>query len=67
MKNPKWAIRKSTDKQFYFTLQAANGEIVLISEMYQTKAGAYNGIESIMENANSLIYDTTVEDDTDQD
>lgn len=42
-----------TDKagQFRFRLKASNGEIILASEGYTTKASALNGIESTKTNA----------------
>jgi len=47
----KYVIKKSTDGQFYFTLRADNGEKILTSEMYKTKAGALDGIQSVMTNS----------------
>jgi len=44
-------IKKATDGQFYFRLKADNGQVVLASEMYQAKAGAVNGIESVKKSA----------------
>ena len=43
----KFILKKSANGQFYFRLQAGNGEPILKSEMYATKASAVNGIESI--------------------
>jgi uncharacterized protein YegP (UPF0339 family) len=34
-----------------FTLKAANGEVILTSELYESKAGAENGIASVRANA----------------
>ena len=46
------------DDQFYFHLLAGNGELVLDSEGYTTKAAAKNGIESVVENGlNSERYE----------
>lgn len=42
---------KSTDGQHYFTLGAANGEIIATSEMYKTKAAMLKGIKSVQSNA----------------
>ena len=39
------------DNQFYFRLYAKNGEIILGSEGYISKAGCQNGISSVKENA----------------
>jgi uncharacterized protein len=37
--------------EFHFTLRAANGEKVLSSEIYNSRASALNGIESVKVNA----------------
>jgi uncharacterized protein YegP (UPF0339 family) len=47
----KFEIKRATDGQFYFNLKARNGEIILTSEMYTTKANIYNGITAVMTNA----------------
>ena len=44
---------EQNNAQFFFNLQAANGEKILTSELYTTKAAALNGIESVK--VNSLI------------
>ena len=46
-----YEIRKAKDGQFYFNLKAANGEVILTSEMYTTKASAENGIASVQKNS----------------
>ena len=43
----KFKIKKAKDGQYYFTLQAANNEIIATSEMYTTKHNCENGIESV--------------------
>ena len=40
-------IQKAKDGQFHFRLKAGNGQVILASEMYQAKASAVNGIESV--------------------
>ena len=47
----KFEIRKSTNAKYYFNLKAGNGEIILTSEMYEAKASAIHGIESVKKNA----------------
>lgn len=48
MGSPKFKLWKSDrDRQYYFRLQAENGEPILHSEGYKSKAGAENGIESV--------------------
>ncbi|NYT35990.1 DUF1508 domain-containing protein [Allopusillimonas soli] len=43
-------LKRSGD-QFMFNLKAGNGEIILTSERYTTKAAAENGIESVRKNS----------------
>lgn len=44
-------LSKNHDGQFRFVLKADNGETVLTSELYQSKASAENGIASVKSNA----------------
>ena len=44
-------VSKAKDGQFYFRLKAGNGQVILASEMYQAKASALNGIESVKKSA----------------
>ncbi len=45
-------IKQSTDKQYYFHLQATgNNKIILSSERYTTKSACREGIESVRNNA----------------
>ena len=37
--------------KFYFRLKAKNGQIILSSQGYATKASCKNGVESVMKNA----------------
>jgi hypothetical protein len=47
----KFALKTGKDGQFYFNLKADNGQIILSSEGYTTKAACDNGIESVRKNA----------------
>jgi uncharacterized protein YegP (UPF0339 family) len=47
----KFELKEAKDGQFYFNLKAANGQIILTSEMYKSKSSATNGIESVIKNA----------------
>tara|TARA_R110000772_G_scaffold17946_1_gene49736 strand:- start:1790 stop:2122 length:333 start_codon:yes stop_codon:yes gene_type:complete len=49
--NPQFVIKETKDYQFHFTLKARNGRTILTSETYQTRAGAENGIISVIENS----------------
>jgi len=46
--------------KFRFHLKAANGEIIAVSEAYETKQAAENGIESVKKNAPAarIVYKT---------
>lgn len=47
----KFELKKSKNDKFYFSLLASNGQNILQSEMYESKASAQNGIESVKKNA----------------
>lgn len=47
----KFEIKKSVNGKFHFNLKAGNGQIILSSEMYETKSACENGIESVRKNA----------------
>lgn len=44
-------LSNSSDGQFRFVLKAGNGEIILTSELYKTRASAENGIASVQTNS----------------
>lgn len=47
----KYTLKKSSNSKFYFVLHAANGQVILTSEMYETKDGAKTGIASVRANS----------------
>lgn len=47
----KFELKQAKNGDFHFNLLAGNGQIILSSEMYKTKASAVNGIESVQKNA----------------
>lgn len=47
--------RSKTDKQWYFTLLAADGTELLYSEGYQGRTGAVNGIQSVRDNGKEEV------------
>ena len=47
----KFELKKSKNDKYYFSLLAGNGQTILGSEMYETKASALNGIESVKKNS----------------
>lgn len=44
-------ITKRTNCEFQFVLKAGNGQVILASEGYTTKAACENGIESVRKNS----------------
>ena len=47
----KFELKPTKNDGFMFNLKAGNGQIILTSEIYNTKAAALNGIESVKKNA----------------
>ena len=47
----KFVIKQAKDGQFYFSLKATNGQVILSSEMYTTLKACENGIASVKKNA----------------
>jgi len=47
----KFELKIAKSSQFHFSLLANNGQVILQSEMYESKASALNGIASIQKNA----------------
>lgn len=43
-------LKKTKNGKFMFNLKARNGQIILTSEMYNTKKSAENGIASVQKN-----------------
>lgn len=53
----KFIIKKNTNGDYWFVLQAGNGEKIANSEMYTTKQACKNGIKSVKENAPEAAID----------
>lgn len=51
MAHPEFQVKTGKDNQFYFNLTAKNGQVILSSEGYTSKAGCENGIASVKKNA----------------
>lgn len=47
----KFVITKRVNGEYQFNLKAGNGQIILVSEGYTTKANCTNGIESVKTNS----------------
>ncbi|WP_308006508.1 YegP family protein [uncultured Chryseobacterium sp.] len=61
----KFIISTRKNGEFQFNLKAANGQVILSSEGYSSKAGCQNGIESVRKNAqdDSKFERLTAKDD----
>jgi len=57
IKSPAFEIFLDKKGEFRFRLRAANGEPILASEPYSSKAAAKNGIESVRKNADSEVVE----------
>ena len=47
----KFELKVGKNGKFHFNLLAGNGQIILSSEMYESKSAAENGIASVQKNA----------------
>jgi uncharacterized protein YegP (UPF0339 family) len=47
----KFVITQGKDEKYYFNLKAGNGEVILASQGYKSKADCLNGIESVKKNS----------------
>ncbi len=46
----KFELNSTSNGKFFFNLKAANGQVILSSQMYDSRPGAENGIESVKTN-----------------
>jgi uncharacterized protein YegP (UPF0339 family) len=56
----KFVIKKGSTGKFRFNLLSTNGQVVVTSEAYNSKASAKNGIKSVQK----LAADAVIEDQT---
>lgn len=47
----KYVLKKASNGEYMFHLKAGNGEVILTSERYVSKAGAENGIAAVRRNS----------------
>jgi uncharacterized protein len=50
-------LSKDASGKFHFNLLASSGRVIATSELYNTRAAALNGIESIRRNAAGAALD----------
>ena len=53
----KFEIYEDKAGKFRFRLKAGNGQVIAVSEAYESKASAENGIESVKTNAPTATVD----------
>ena len=58
--NPKYAVFVDASLKFRFNLIAANGEIIAVSEAYNSKQNCINGIEAVKRSCGAEIEDLTI-------
>lgn len=56
----KFELYSDASGKFRFRLKAGNGQVIAVSEAYESKTSALNGIESVRKNA----ADAKVDDQT---
>ncbi len=47
----KYVIKKGKNNEYYFSLKADNGQVILSSEGYSSKSACENGIDSVKKNS----------------
>ena len=52
----KFELKKGKGGKFSFNLKAANGQVILTSQSYKTKAAAKNGIKSVCTNCKKASF-----------
>lgn len=55
-------IHKAKNRQFYFTVQARNGQVIVTSEMYKSHRGCMKGVYAVLKvckGAVTIIKDLT--------
>jgi len=60
LSNPKYQVFYDAKCGYRFRLNASNGEIIAVSEGYETKDGCLNGIQAVQKSCNAEIEDLTV-------
>jgi uncharacterized protein YegP (UPF0339 family) len=53
----KFVLKKDSAGKFRFNLVASNGQVLVSSEAYESKASALNGIDSVKRNAAEAATD----------
>lgn len=59
----KFVVSTRKNGEFQFNLVAGNGQVILASEGYATKAACMNGIESVRKNAEAGRFETKISKD----
>lgn len=58
----KFVVKQSKSGGYVFNLKATNGQVIAVSQVYDSESGCLNGIESVKNNAPAAnLEDQTVE------
>jgi len=60
MANGKFVWKTTQSGKFRFNLVAGNGQVIAVSETYNSKDSCINGIESVRKNSSANVEDQTV-------
>jgi uncharacterized protein YegP (UPF0339 family) len=53
MAHPEFQVKTGKDDKFYFSLTAANGQVIISSQGYKSEDGCINGIASVKKNSSN--------------
>lgn len=54
-----YEIKKSKNRKFYFVFKARNGEVIVTSEMYESKQSAKHGISVLRKSFFANVVDNS--------
>ena len=57
MADAQFELTRAQAGEFRFRLRAPNGEVIAVSEGYEQKSGALNGIQSVRDNAPTAVLE----------
>ena len=58
----KFVVKRGSTGKYHFNLVAANGQVIATSEAYEQKSSAFDGIESVRQNAGAAEIDDQTND-----
>lgn len=55
----RFELKEAANGKWHFNLKAGNGQVIGTSQMYASKDGAENGMQSVSENVTGAVKDLT--------